>query len=158
MTVYHREAANAQEVAKLLRARGRTIITGPARCGKTTELLRYAEDRYPNGRFAVVAQEERHAYITELHKRIHNGFSLADVVAARLLGEKLKYEDVPAPYFINPISVWSPTFGQSTPVFVDRWNTLTEAQQKEIIKRRLFIAAIASTGEDNASSQEDQDR
>lgn len=157
MTVYYREAANAQEIAKHLRARGRTIITAPARCGKTTELLRYAEERYPNGRFAIVAQEDRYAYITELHKRVYNGFNIADLVAARLLGEKLEYEGVPAPQFIHPISVWSPTYGQSTPVFVDRWNTLTQEQQREIIKRRLFIAAIASTGEPNASSQEDQD-
>lgn len=155
MTVYHREAQNAAEIAKHLRARGRTIITAPARCGKTTELLRYAEERYPNGRFAIVAQEDRHAYITELHRRIHNGFTQANVVAARLLGEKLKYEDVNQPYFIHPISVWSPTFGVSTPVFVDRWDTLTLEQQREIIKRRLFIAATAtSKGEDNASKED----
>lgn len=157
MTIYRREAQNAEEIAKLLRSRGRTIITAPSRSGKTTELIRYAEERYPNGRFAIVAQEDRHAYITELHRQIYNGVTFANVVAARLLGEKLKYENVNPPYFIHPISVWSPTFGESTPVFVDRWSTLTLEQQKEIIRRRLFIAAVTSTGEANAS-EEDQDR
>lgn len=144
MTTYRREAQNAEEIAKFLRERGRTIISAPPRSGKTTELLRYAEGRYPNGRFAIVAQEDRHAYITELHRRIYNGFTQADVIAARLLGTKLKYEEVNPPYFVHPNSVWARTFGVSTPVFVDRWDVLTEDAKKEIIRRRLFIAATTS--------------
>lgn len=150
MSISHREAKNAEEIAKFLRERGRTIISAPPRSGKTTELLRYAEEKYPNGRFVVVAHEDRHAYITELHRRIYSGFSIADVVAARLMGDKLKYEEVNPPRLINPISVWSPTFGESTPFFVDRWNVLTEDAKKEIIKRRLFIAAVGSKGENDA--------
>lgn len=146
MTIYRREAQNAEEIAKHLRSRGRTIVYAPPRSGKTTELLRYAEERYPNGRFAVVAKEESHAYITRLHWCIYNGISVADAVAARLLGKELEGEDVNPPRFINPISVWSPTFGESTPFFVDRWNTLTQEQQREIIRRRLFIAAVTSYG------------
>jgi hypothetical protein len=140
--IHYATAETAEDVAKLLRTRGRIIITAPPRCGKTTELLRFAEDRYPNGRFAVVAPEDCHAYITELHRRIYNGFEQADVVAARLLGKTLKYEGVNPPYLIRPDAVWARTFGVSTPVFVDRWDVLTEDAKKEIIKRRLFIAAV----------------
>lgn len=154
MTVYHREAKDAKEIAGHLRSRGRVVITGPARCGKTTELIRYAEERFPNGRFAIVAQEDRHAYIIELHRRIYNGISQATVVAARLLGEKLKFEEVNAPYLIRPGAVWARTFGVSTPVFVDRWNVLTEDAKREIMKRRLFIAAIQTKGELDATEED----
>lgn len=153
MTVYHREAHNAEEIAKHLRARGRTIVTAPARSGKTTELLRYAEERYPNGRFAVFAQEDKHAYITKLHWCLSNGIGYVEVVAKRLLGEELEGEDINAPQLLTPVAALYRTFNPSTPTFVDGWQDFTEAQQRAILKRRLFIAAVAtSQGEDNASS------
>lgn len=144
MTTYRREAQNAEEIAKHLRSRGRTVITAPPRSGKTTELIRYAEERFPNGRFAFVVKEEDHPRIIRLHWLIYNGFSQADVVAARLLGDKLKGEDVNPPQLIYPEMVWARTLNPNTPTFVDDWNTLTEEVKKEIIKRRLFISAVTS--------------
>ena len=143
MSVYYREAANAEEVAKLLRTRGRTIITAPSRCGKTTELIKYAEERYPNGRFAVFAKAEDHPYIIKLHWRISNGISFVDVVAKRLLGEKVEGEfEVNPPALFTPEAALYRTFNPSTPTLVDDWNVFTEAQKSAILKRRLFIAAV----------------
>ena len=55
--IHHATADNAEDIAKLLRSRGRIVVTAPSRSGKTTELIRYAEERYPNGRFAIVAKD-----------------------------------------------------------------------------------------------------
>lgn len=144
MTI-HCNAENAQEVATLLRSRGRIVITGPARCGKTTELIRYAEERYPEGRFAVVvAREEDKGKIIDLHWRVYNRISHVDVVAQRLLGKELEGEAVNVPTILPAEQAAYRVFNPSTPVFVDEWNSLTEAQQRAIMKRRLFIAAVTS--------------
>jgi hypothetical protein len=147
MSIHHRQAENAEEIASLLRNRGRIVITAPPRCGKTTELLRYAEERYPNGRFAVVAKAEDHPYIIKLHWQIHNGLTFSDVVAKRLLGHKIEGEDVMTPQLLTPDAALYRTFNPSTPTFVDGWSDLTEAQQKAILRRRLFIAATNSIRE-----------
>jgi len=143
--IHHARAENAEEIARLLRTRGRIVVTGPARCGKTTELIRYAEERYPNGRFAVVAEEKDHAYIIKLHWQISNGISFVDVVAKRLLGQELDGQfDVNPPVLLTPESMVYITFNPSTPTFCDCWNIFTEAQKRAILKRRLFIAATSS--------------
>lgn len=157
MSVSYREGQNAEEIAKLLRTRGRIVVSGPARCGKTTELLRYAEERYPNGRFAVVAKSEDHPYIIRLHWEIYNGLTRHQIIAKRLLGEEVEGEDVMTPLLFTPeyITVFR-TFNPSTPTFCDCWNSFTEAQRSAIMKRRLFIAAVQTKGEDDA--KEGQDR
>lgn len=150
MTVYHREAQNAEEIAKHLRARGRTIITAPARSGKTTELLRYAEERYPNGRFAVVvARGEERDRIIKMHWQVANGISFVDVVAKRLLGEELEGEGVNEPTVLFPPHIYFEN--QFQPIFVDDFNLLPSAAQRAILKRHLFIAAVQ--GEDNAEEE-----
>ena len=151
MTIYRREAETAEDIARLLRSRGRIVITAPPRSGKTTELIRYAEERYPNGRFAVVAKPEDHANIVKIHWLLFNGFTFVDVVAKRLLGQELEGEEVNEPTLLTPEQATFRTFNPSTPTFVDSWNTLSRNQQQAIIKRRLFIAATMSKeGEQNA--------
>jgi len=145
--IHYATAVDAKDIARLLRSCGRIIVTAPAHSGKTTELIKYAEERYPNGRFAVVAQEEDHSYIIKLHWRIFNGITHADVCAARLLGKELEGEEINAPTLLTPESVMYRVFNPSTPVLCDVWNSLTEAQQGAIIKRRLFIAAVTTVGE-----------
>ncbi len=139
--IHHATAENAEEIARLLRSRGRIVITDPPKSGKTTELIRYAEERYPNGRFAVVAQEKDHLFIIKLHWLIHNELTWADLVTKRLLGEKLEGEDVVEPMMFTPESVMVQTFNASTPTFVDDWHLLSEHARAIICKRRLFIAA-----------------
>ena len=144
--IHHATADNAEDIAKLLRSRGRIVVQAPARCGKTTELVRYAEERYPNGRFAIVAKEEHHPYIIKLHWQISNGISYVDVVTKRLLGQELEGEDVNAPVLLTPESAMYRTWNASTPVFVDQWFSLSSECQRLILKHRLFIAGTG-TGE-----------
>ena len=152
MSVYYREAANAEEVAKLLRTRGRTIITAPPRCGKTTELIKYAEERYPNGRFAVVTPTRAdHPYIMKLHWRISNGISFVDVVAKRLLGEKLEGEEVNEPTLLSADNLYIPP-DQGLPIFADQWNLFPNSAHRAIMRRILFIAAVG-TGESNGTEE-----
>jgi hypothetical protein len=143
--IYHAKADTAEEIAKLLRQRGRTIVTAPPRSGKTTELIRYAEERYPNGRFVVVAKEEQHPYIVKLHWCLSNGISFVDVVAKRLLGQELEGEfDVNPPTLLTPETVMYRTWNASTPLLVDEWSSLPEAAHRAILKHRLFIASVTS--------------
>lgn len=154
--IYHAQAETADEIAKLLRTRGRIVVTAPSRSGKTTELIRYAEERYPNGRFAVVAQEKDHDYIIRLHWCLYNGINQSDVVAKRLLGQELEGDDVMTPQLFTPESIMVRTFNASTPTFVDEWFSLSEECQRVILRRRLFIAGIGTERETpHASSEED---
>ena len=143
--IYYETAQNAEEIARLLRSRGRIVITAPPRSGKTTELLRYAEERYPNGRFAVVCgRKEDHKYILKLHWNIYNDISFVDVVAKRLLGEKLEGEDVNTPLVMTLVDGRNLPANQTIPIFCDEWNLLTEPVQRAIMRRKLFIAATTS--------------
>jgi hypothetical protein len=141
--IHYATAENAEDIARLLRSRGRIVVTAPPRSGKTTELIRYAEERYPNGRFAVVcARKEDHKYITRLHWNIWNGISHVEVVAKRLLGQELEGEDVMTPVVVTMKGIY--VVSPSCPIFVDEINLLPEPAQRAIFKRRLFIAATTS--------------
>lgn len=155
--IHHVKAETQEDIARLLRARGRIVITAPPRSGKTFELIRYAEDRYPNGRFAVVAKEEDHPYIFKMHWNIFNGITFAEVCASRLLGKNLEGEDAMNPTLLTPEQAMFRTWNASTPLFVDEWFSLPESAHRAILKHRLFIAA--TTGEStHASTEEGKDR
>jgi hypothetical protein len=142
--IYHVEAENSCDVARLLRSCGRIVITAPPKSGRTTELLKYAEDRYPNGRFALVAPKEDHTKLIHLHWRVANGITHVDVLTKKLLGQDITGDiDVNEPMLLSPEEALVRVFNASTPTFVDGWNALSEACHKAILKRRLFIAAIA---------------
>jgi hypothetical protein len=154
MTTYRREAQNAEEIAKLLRSRGRIVITAPSKSGKTTELIDYAESRYPNGRFSVICPSEAHKEkLIYIHWLVSNHLTFVDVVVKRLLGEKLEGEDVNEPTILIP--PLPPKFCPSpfTPIFVDDWNLLPTAARRAILKRKLFIAAVTSKGEFDAEEE-----
>jgi hypothetical protein len=141
--IHHATADDAEEIARLLRSRGRIVITAPPKSGKTTELIKYAEERYPNGRFAVFCtDQDAGKYITRLHWRLYNGISQAEVVTARLLGQELEGEDVNAPHIITPDLPYLPN--QTIPVFVDEFNSLSESSRLAIMRRKLFIASVTS--------------
>jgi thymidine kinase len=141
--VYYETAETAEDIARLLRSRGRIVVTAPPRSGKTTELLKYAEERYPNGRFAVIiAKEEDQKRIIKLHWRLYNGISHVEVVAKRLLGQELEGEDVMTPVVVTMKGIY--VVSPSCPIFVDEINLLPEPAQRAIFKRRLFIAATTS--------------
>lgn len=153
--IYYVEADTQEEIARLLRGRGRTLVTAPPRTGKTIELIRYAEERYPNGRFAVVAKDGKH--IVDTHWLIYNGLTWVDAVTKKLLNEKLKGEDPVAPLVVTPQWIHDCMINKSTPIFVDDWDLLSEEAQRKIYKHRLFIAAVRSSEESiDASSEEDQ--
>jgi len=152
--IHHAQAETAEDIARLLRTRGRIVITAPPRSGKTTELIRYAEERYPNGRFAVVCKnEDVGKYIIRLHWCLYNGITVSQVVAARLLGKELEGGDVNEPMIVHIDRLHVPR-NESIPYFVDCWESLSEFQKLTIMRRKLFIAAVAK-GEPYAS-QEDQ--
>jgi thymidine kinase len=141
--IYYETAETAEDIARLLRSRGRIVVTAPPRSGKTTELLKYAEERYPNGRFAVIiAKEEDQKRIIKLHWRLYNGISHVEVVAKRLLGQELEGEDVMTPVVVTMKGIY--VVSPSCPIFVDEINLLPEPAQRAIFKRRLFIAATTS--------------
>jgi hypothetical protein len=143
--IHHATAQNAEEIARLLRSRGRIVITAPPLCGKTTEILRYAEGRYPNGRFTLVCPDlKKTGYLVKLHWCISNDISFTDVVAKRLLGEELEGDDVNHPTIMTPDHL-EYLANPHTPIFADDWNLLSEKAQSTICKRKLFIAAV--TGE-----------
>jgi thymidine kinase len=141
--IHYATAETAEDIARLLRSRGRIVVTAPPRSGKTTELLKYAEERYPNGRFAVIiAKEEDQKRIIKLHWRLYNGISHVEVVAKRLLGQELEGEDVMTPVVVTMKGIY--VVSPSCPIFVDEINLLPEPAQRAIFKRRLFIAATTS--------------
>lgn len=141
--IHYATAENAEDIARLLRSRGRIVVTAPPRSGKTTELLKYAEERYPNGRFAVIiAKEEDQKRIIKLHWRLYNGISHVEVVAKRLLGQELEGEEVMTPVVVTMKGIY--VVSPSCPIFVDEISLLPEPAQRVIFKRRLFIAATTS--------------
>ena len=152
MTIYRREVETAEDIARLLRSRGRIVITAPPRSGKTTELIRYAEERYPNGRFAIVcAREEDRKKIIQTHWNVYNGISFVDVVANRLLGKEVEGEDVNEPTILFPPHIYFAN--QFQPVFADDFYSLPNSAQRTILKHKLFIAATATKGDNDAENE-----
>lgn len=156
MTTHLRKAKNAEEIAKLLRSKGRMVITAPPECGKTTELIRYAEERYPNGRFTIVcAREENRDKIIKLHWNAYNKYGYLDIIAKKLLGEEITGEDVNEPTILTPEKLYFPN--DFIPVFADDWNLLPKSARRAILRRNLFIAAVG-TEEADAKEEEGENR
>ena len=152
--IYYEQAETAEDIHRLLRSRGRIVITAPPRSGKTTELLRYAEQRYPNGRFAFVCGNPgKDSYVIKLHWCIYNEISFSEVVAKRLLGEELEGEDINPPLILIPNMLSPANFGKMinphTPIFCDDYHLLSEQAQSTLCRRKLFIAAVS--GESNGT-------
>lgn len=156
-------AETAQEIAQLLRGEGEKfiagkvadrllgkkessgiVITSPRRSGKTTELLKYAEEKNPNGDFCVVCRDiESQTRIIHQHWLLFNRIDQSDVVAKRLLGEPLGGVGVTPPLMLNPSNLHL-LRGQGSPVYVDEWALLPEDAQRTILDSGLLIAAVTS--------------
>lgn len=124
------DAQRAAEVAaKLLGKKEKSkgmIIEAPHRSGKTVELLRYAEEKYPNGQYAIVCPSQRmqeHILTTR--------YSL------------LEWRESVIPLMLTPDNIMSMS-GQIKPIFCDEWDLLPENTHKIIIDSGLFVAAVTS--------------
>jgi hypothetical protein len=119
-------------------------ITAPRQSGKTTELLKFAEEKYQNGQFAVVClNHEIQSGIIRQHWLLFNKIGPSDVVAARLLGKPVSAEGVTAPLMLTPNNLHL-LRGQGKPVFVDEWNLIPEDAQRDILDSGRLIAAVTS--------------
>jgi hypothetical protein len=144
--VNYATAETAQDIARLLRSNHpELIITAPRRSGKTTELLRYAESKNPNGQFVVVCHNfERQNLIIRRHWELFNRISQADIVAKRLLGEPLGGIDVTPPLMISP-GTFHVLRGNNLPIYVDELGEISnEDVMKRVIETGRFVAAVTS--------------
>lgn len=142
----HARAETAQDIARLLRSAQEPItIVAPRRSGKTTELLKFAEEKNPNGQFAIVCHNyERQKIIIRRHWEIFNRVSQSDIVAKRLLGEPLGGVDVNPPLMISPGN-FHLLRGHSKPIYVDELGEISnEDTMKYVLDTGRFRAAVTS--------------
>lgn len=139
-------AETAQDIARLLRSSQEpVVITAPRRIGKTTELLKFAEEKNPNGQFAVVCHNfERQKLIIRRHWEIFNRISQADIVAKRLLGEPLGGVDINPPLMVCAGS-FKLLRGCDRPIYVDELGEISnEDTMKFVLETGRFVAAVTS--------------
>lgn len=143
----YESAQTAQDIARLLRTQrdGPIQISAPRQSGKTTELLKYAEEKNPNGMFAVVClNHEEQKRIIRRHFDIFNRTSQAEMVAARLLGKPTGGIDINPPLMITP-STLHLLRGHGRPIYVDELGAIPSDDIMEILlKTRLFVASVTS--------------
>jgi hypothetical protein len=119
-------------------------ITAPRQSGKTTELLKFAEEKYRGGHFVMVCRDqEAQKWIIHRHWLLFNRIDQSDIVAKRLLGEPLGGVGVTPPLMLNPSNLHL-LRGQGKPVFVDEWNLIPEDAQRDILDSGRLIAAVTS--------------
>jgi hypothetical protein len=139
-------AETAQDIARLLRSnQTELIITAPRRSGKTTELLKYAESKNPNGQFVVVCHNfERQKQIIRRHWELFNRISQADIVAKRLLGEPLGGINVNPPLMVCPGN-WHLLHGHNKPIYIEELGEISnEDTMKFVVETGRFRAAVTS--------------
>lgn len=101
-------------------------MTAPRQSGKTMELLKFAEEKYPNGQYAIVCPNQR------MQEHI--------LITRYLL---LEYRESIIPLMLTPGNVIY-IRGQGKPVLCDDWNMLPEKTQDIVIESGLFVAAVTS--------------
>jgi len=121
------------------------IINAPRRSGKTTELLKYAEEKNPYGQFAVVCSNfDRQQQIIKIHLEIFNKITQASKVADRLLGNPITGRAVNPPLMISPGSFYL-LRGSCRPVYVDELGEISnEDTMKYVLDTGRFVAAVTS--------------
>jgi hypothetical protein len=116
------------------------IITAPRRSGKTMQLLRFAEDKYTGGRYAIVSiNHEVQRSIIRMHWELHQASNLLK----KLTGKEAEGIDVNPPLMLTPDTIHLHR-GSAKPIFVDEWNSLQEETQQAILKTGYFVAAVTS--------------
>lgn len=121
------------------------IITAPRQSGKSTELLKYAEERNPFGNFAVVClNQETQKYIVNLHWKLFNNIGPSDIVAARLLGKPVKGDAVSPPLMVSPSTIHL-LRGRGLPIYVDELGAISNDRMMDsLLATGLFMAAVTS--------------
>jgi hypothetical protein len=104
-----------------------TVVTAPRQSGKTTELLRYAEEKYPNGQFTVVCLNR---YVQSSICHIYRD----------LRGDP----SVSPPLMLTPDNLSSMSGRRVNPVFVDEWSLLPGNTIDKILNLGTFVAAVTS--------------
>lgn len=115
------------------------IITAPRQIGKTTELLRYAEEKHRNSYCVVCLNQEVQGKIILRHRELFN----AGNIAKRLNGLKITEPDTNPPLMLTPTNLQL-LRGQGRLVFCDEWSLLTEDARRSIIDSGLLVAAVTS--------------
>ena len=106
----------------------RIVITAPRRSGKTTELLKYAEENHPNGQFIIVCLNH------DVQQEI--GRLYWEIMGKQSVGPT-------PPLMLTPGNLAS-TRGQRNPIFVDEWDALPLETRNTILQTGLFRAAVTS--------------
>lgn len=142
----HAKASTAQDIARILRSAQEPItIVAPRGVGKTTELLKFAEEKNPFGQFVIVCHNfERQKQIIRRHWEIFNRIDQADIVAKRLLRQPLGGIDVNSPLMISP-GMFHLLRGHSKPIYVDELCEISKRGYHEyVLDTGRFVAAVTS--------------
>lgn len=141
----YEHAKTTQDIARLLRSHSEPrVIIAPRQSFKTTELLKYAEEQNPNGRFIIVClNPQLQKQIVKYHWQIFNRLSFADVIAEKLLGNPLGGVDISPPLVLSPSNLHL-LKGQRKPVFVDEWYEFDGEARATILDSGLFVASVTS--------------
>ena len=138
--VYYESADNSDAIRRFLHSQGRVVVTAPRQSGKTTELLLFAEGKYPLGQFIVVClNQQMQESIILKHREIFQ----AGNMAKRLNGQKIDSLEVNPPLILTSGNIKFMR-GQGKSLFVDEFNLLSEGVQKEILDSGLFEADVSS--------------
>jgi hypothetical protein len=120
----------AKEVADRLlgkkKEKSATLVTAPRQSGKTTELLRFAEEQYPNGQFAVIT----------LNKYTQSN-------ACYIYRDIRGYPEVNPPLMLIPDN-FKLVQTQGKALFCDDFNLFSEKIRDEILAHRYLVAAVTS--------------
>lgn len=102
------------------------IVTAPRQSGKTTELLRYAEEKNPNGQFAFVCLNQHIIHsVCSIYRELRANPSASPPLM--LLPSNLKLVG-----------------NETKPLFCDELGLFTEQMQADILGYRNFVAAVTS--------------
>jgi len=138
--VYYETAQTSEDIRSLLEKTARVVITAPRRSGKTTELLKYANEQHPFSAYCIVClNQDIQRQIILRHRELFN----AKNVAKRLNGFKIEETEVNPPLMLTPNNL-KLLRGHHKPVYVDEYNSLPEDAQKAILDSGLFVAAVTS--------------
>jgi hypothetical protein len=139
--VYYETAQTSEDIRNLLEKTARVVITAPRRSGKTTELLKYANEQHPFSAYCIVClNQDIQRKIILRHRELFN----AKNVAKRLNGFKIEETEVNPPLMLTPNNLELLRGGARKPVFVDEFKMLPEDAQKTILDSGLFVAAVTS--------------
>lgn len=120
------------------------LINAPRQSGKTTELLKFAEQKNPNGQFAVVCLSAmQQDNVIRRHWMLFNRIDQSEIVAKRLLGEPLRGIDVNPPLVLTPQNLHF-LRGRNMPIYVDEWSLLQFKDHANIVETGWFRAAVTS--------------